>query len=35
MPPWIMLVVFAGVGAITSYGIQRRRRKAAERNAER
>lgn len=30
MPLWVMLVIFAGVGAIVLYGVQRRRRKRSE-----
>jgi uncharacterized integral membrane protein len=30
MPMWVMLVVFACVGAIVFYGVQRRRRKQRE-----
>jgi hypothetical protein len=31
MPMWVMLVIFAGVGAVVFYGLQRRRRKRRER----
>lgn len=30
MPLWVMLVLFAGVGAIVLYGVQVRRRKRSE-----